>query len=105
HLSGSVPNVVVNEVLPRGTTFVSLTAPGATCTTPAVGGTGTVQCAFGWMNPGASSTFQMTVHNYAFTDSGTATGGNANRLDDTGKAWVANAYSGYTVYLTGGQGV
>ena len=57
-----VPNVVVNETLPPSTSFVSLSAPGATCTTPAVGSTGTVSCNFGWMNPSASATFALTVH-------------------------------------------
>ncbi|HVP69056.1 MAG TPA: hypothetical protein VMT17_17535 [Anaeromyxobacteraceae bacterium] len=56
-----VPNVVVDETLPASTTFVSLSAPGATCTTPAVGSAGTVSCNFGWMNPSASTTFTLTV--------------------------------------------
>lgn len=38
-------NAALTDVLPTGTTFVSLTAPaGWTCTTPAVGVTGTVSC-------------------------------------------------------------
>jgi uncharacterized repeat protein (TIGR01451 family) len=57
-----VPNVAVNEALPANTTFVSLNAPGATCTTPAVGSAGTVSCNFGWMNPSASTSFTLTVH-------------------------------------------
>jgi uncharacterized repeat protein (TIGR01451 family) len=45
--SGIAPNVVADEVLPTNTTFVSYSAPGATCTTPAVGATGTVSCTYG----------------------------------------------------------
>ena len=61
--TGSVaPDVVVDEELPDRTTFVSYNAPGATCTAPPVGGTGTVSCAYGWMNPAAHATFTVTVH-------------------------------------------
>lgn len=57
--NGPVDNVVVNEVLPPNTTFVS--SSGATCTTPAVGAAGTVSCNLGTLNPGAGSTFTVTV--------------------------------------------
>jgi uncharacterized repeat protein (TIGR01451 family)/uncharacterized repeat protein (TIGR02543 family) len=56
------PDVVVEEVLPAQTTFVAYSAPGATCTVPPVGGTGTVSCAFGWMNRAAHAAFTVTVH-------------------------------------------
>ncbi len=55
-------NVAVDQVLPDQTTFVSVNAPGATCTAPDVGSAGTVSCNFGWMNPAASATFTITVH-------------------------------------------
>ncbi len=61
--SGLVQNVIADEVLPSGLTFVSVSAPpSATCTTPAVGATGTVECNFGTMNPGATATFQVVAH-------------------------------------------
>lgn len=53
-------SVAFANVLPANTTFVS--ASGATCTTPAVGSPGSVSCILGALNPGASMTFQMTVH-------------------------------------------
>ncbi len=105
--SGIAPTVTADEVLPRNTTFVSLNAPGGTCTTPPVGSIGTVTCSYGWMNPGASSTFQVTVRNNApatAQHSGTATAATAARIDDTTKAWTANAFGGWTVYITGGTG-
>lgn len=52
--------VVVNEVLPAGTTFVSVA--GATCNTPAVGGTGTVSCMLGTLNASGTTSFQITVN-------------------------------------------
>jgi uncharacterized repeat protein (TIGR01451 family) len=57
--TGGASNVIVKETLPAGTTFVSVS--GATCTTPAVGGTGTLSCSLGTLNPGAGVTFQVTV--------------------------------------------
>ncbi|WNG20265.1 choice-of-anchor A family protein [Cystobacter fuscus] len=58
---GIAANVIVTQPLPANTTFVGLNAPGATCTTPAVGATGTVSCNVGALNPTASTTFQLTV--------------------------------------------
>jgi uncharacterized repeat protein (TIGR01451 family) len=37
-------SVTVTDVVPTGTTFVSVTPNGGTCTAPPVGGTGTVTC-------------------------------------------------------------
>lgn len=51
--------VVVTEVLPTGTTFVSVA--GASCTTPAVGASGTVTCNLGTIAAGNGTTFQLTV--------------------------------------------
>ena len=58
--STAASNVVVTEVLPAGTTFVSVT--GATCTTPAPGMAGTVTCNLGSLNASAASNFMLTVH-------------------------------------------
>ena len=49
----SAADVLVNDVLPAGTSFVSLT-PSAGCLTPAVGFTGTVSCSYASLASGAS---------------------------------------------------
>ncbi|MBX7100524.1 MAG: OmpA family protein [Myxococcaceae bacterium] len=100
--TGVVPNVVADEVLPPNTTFVSYSAPGATCTVPTVGQPGTVTCNYGWMNPSASNTFTVTVHAYTPATQGTTTGSTAARIDDTAQAWTANAWGGYSAYVTSG---
>ncbi|MDX1996523.1 MAG: IPTL-CTERM sorting domain-containing protein [Thermoanaerobaculia bacterium] len=54
-------NVVMNDPLPADATFQSLTAPGGwSCTTPAVGATGTVQCSIASL-PIGSATFTIGV--------------------------------------------
>jgi uncharacterized repeat protein (TIGR01451 family) len=51
----------LSDTLPAGTTFVSLAAPGGwSCSTPAVGATGTVSCS-GTLTPAASAVFTLTV--------------------------------------------
>jgi uncharacterized repeat protein (TIGR01451 family)/CSLREA domain-containing protein len=50
-----------SDTLPAGTTFVSLTSPGS-CSTPAVGGTGTVSCSLGALAAGASATITLVVN-------------------------------------------
>lgn len=104
-----VPNVIADETLPTGTTFVtsSVSTPGALCTTPPVGGTGVVSCNFGSMNPGAVGQFVVTVHAFpiGLNGSGTATAGAATTLTDSTKAWTANGFAGWTAYLVGGLGI
>jgi uncharacterized repeat protein (TIGR01451 family) len=57
----SAANVSVNDTLPAGTTFVSLTSPGGwSCTTPAVGAAGTVSCSIAALAAG-SSVFTLVV--------------------------------------------
>jgi hypothetical protein len=55
--------VVIDVTTPPNTTFQSFTPPtGATCTTPAVGATGTIACTFsGSVASGTSGTFSVTV--------------------------------------------
>lgn len=74
----TVTDAVVDAVTPQtksssttvvDTTFKSLNAPGAVCTTPAVGATGTVSCNFGMLNDHSSGTFDVT-----YTVPGNATG-------------------------------
>jgi uncharacterized repeat protein (TIGR01451 family) len=57
----NVGTATYTNVIPTGTTFVSLVPPtGFTCTTPAVGSAGTVTCT-GPLNSGASATFPLVV--------------------------------------------
>jgi len=57
----NVTTATYTNVLPTGTTFVSLVPPsGFTCTTPAVGSAGTVTCT-GPLNSQASATFPLVV--------------------------------------------
>jgi len=104
-----VPNVVADETLPASTAFISATAftPGATCTTPPLGGTGVVSCSFGSMNPGDVGRFQVRVRAYpaAPNGAGTASAGAAGSLTDATKTWTPNAFAGWTVYLVGGSGI
>jgi uncharacterized repeat protein (TIGR01451 family) len=68
--------VVIDFTTPPGTTFQSFTAPpGAMCTTPAVGATGTIVCTFtGAVPAGAAGSFSVTVNIDAAT-TGTITAG------------------------------
>jgi uncharacterized repeat protein (TIGR01451 family) len=62
--------VALADTLPAGTTFVSLSNPGWSCTSPAVGGTGTVNCSIATMAPG-SAVFTLVVNVNASTAAGT----------------------------------
>lgn len=61
----------VSNTLPAGTVFASLTAPaGWTCTTPAIGATGTVSCSIASFPSGGSEIFTLGVT----VDAGVASG-------------------------------
>lgn len=55
-------NLRVTDALPAGTTFVSDNAGGGSCTAPAVGQTGTLQCTLAQLNKGSTYTVKLTVH-------------------------------------------
>jgi uncharacterized repeat protein (TIGR01451 family) len=56
------PTVQLDDTLPAGTTFVSLSAPaGFTCSTPALGAAGTVTCTSPLLANGASAVFSLDV--------------------------------------------
>jgi endo-1,4-beta-xylanase len=55
-------NVSLTDAIPAGTVFKSLSAPaGWSCTTPAAGGTGNVNCTAVSLAPGASAQFNLIV--------------------------------------------
>jgi|GEM_PF-1545518 uncharacterized repeat protein (TIGR01451 family) len=54
--------VKVSSIIPAGTTFVSASSNVGTCTKPAVGGTGTVTCSIGTVNPPNQLQITVTVH-------------------------------------------
>jgi uncharacterized repeat protein (TIGR01451 family) len=59
-------STTLTDTLPAGTTFVSLTsAPGFTCTTPAVGAGGTVSCSIATLVSGATAAFTLVVQTNA----------------------------------------
>ena len=83
-------NVQLFESTPSGTTFVSMVTTQGTCTTPPVGGTGSIVCNIGTIAPGASVTavFKvlvvgpagLTITNTAFVTSSTP---DPNAANDT----------------------
>jgi uncharacterized repeat protein (TIGR01451 family) len=53
--------VVVTDAVPAGSTFVSVLTSAGTCTSPSVGGTGTVRCTIGNLAVSATATVTLTV--------------------------------------------
>jgi uncharacterized repeat protein (TIGR01451 family) len=60
--SDAVSNATVTINLPTGVTFQSISAPGATCSTPSIGAAGTISCNFGTVAKNATGSFTVTVH-------------------------------------------
>ena len=58
-------NTVVSDATPVGTTFVGYTTSVGTCTTPAVGATGTLSCKVVSLSSGAKVAVTMTVKDTA----------------------------------------
>jgi hypothetical protein len=67
--------VKVDFNMPPNTTFVSINAPGLSCTTPAVGMGGLSTCTIGNLAAGAFGSYQITVH-IAPAATGTIVAGN-----------------------------
>jgi uncharacterized repeat protein (TIGR01451 family) len=66
NVTNNGPNVAqsvsLTDTLPANTTFTSLSSPGGwSCTTPAVGGTGTITCTIATLANAANATFTLTV--------------------------------------------
>ena len=63
--------VALSDTLPANTTFVSLSSPaGWSCTTPAVGGTGSVNCSIPTLPASTSAAFTLVVNVNATTAGG-----------------------------------
>jgi uncharacterized repeat protein (TIGR01451 family) len=81
----------LSDVVPTNTTFVSLTAAaGWTCSTPPVGGTGTVSCANPSMADDASASFTLVVNVNAATPNGTIITNTASVSSSTADPSTAN---------------
>jgi uncharacterized repeat protein (TIGR01451 family) len=74
--------VTLADTLPAGTTFVSLADPGWSCTTPAVGGTGTVNCSIASLGLG-NAVFTLVVNVNASTAAGTVLSNTATAASAT----------------------
>jgi uncharacterized repeat protein (TIGR01451 family) len=55
-------NVRISDTVPAGATFVSYDAGGGSCTSPAVGGTGNLNCVLARLEKGATWNVKLTVH-------------------------------------------
>jgi uncharacterized repeat protein (TIGR01451 family) len=113
------PNPAINaalaDTIPAGTTFASLVSPGGwSCTTPAVNGTGTVNCSIGSMAAG-SAMFTLnvngpaapaTVSNTATVSSSSTDGtpGNNSSTANTNVIFTADLSINKTATLTAAQG-
>lgn len=78
--------VTLTDNIPVGAVFVSETqnsGPTFACSTPAVGGTGTISCTIDPLNPGETATFTFTMQISADTDAG-ATITNIATVSDAG---------------------
>jgi uncharacterized repeat protein (TIGR01451 family) len=84
--------IVISDPIPAPSTFVSLNAGGASCTTPAVGTVGTITCNLGNMATGASATVTITVN----------VNGAGNKTSITNTA-VANNSATVTTQITGNK--
>ncbi|TLY52202.1 MAG: DUF11 domain-containing protein [Gammaproteobacteria bacterium] len=93
--------VQLSDTLPAGTHFVSLTqssGPVFTCTTPAVGAGGTVNCSIAVLAAGANAVFVLTVDTIG-APAGTTLVNTANATSTTSDPNVANNAASAAVTL------
>jgi uncharacterized repeat protein (TIGR01451 family) len=70
--AAAATTVALSDTLPANTTFVLFTSPaGWSCTTPAVGGTGSVNCTIATLPANGSGSFMLVVNVNAATPNGT----------------------------------
>ena len=61
--TGSADHATITQPIPANTTFVSVSAPGASCTTPSVGASsGNIVCDVGTVTANGGGSFTVTVH-------------------------------------------
>lgn len=77
-------NAKITESIGSGVTFQSIAAPGGwSCTTPAAGGTGTINCSFASLANGASALFTIVVNVTAVSGSVSNTVSGSSDASDT----------------------
>jgi uncharacterized repeat protein (TIGR01451 family) len=79
-------NVVLTDIVPNNTTFVALTqtsGPTFSCSTPVVGGTGTITCSLASLAKDATASFDLAYDVDAGTPNGTLITNNATISSDT----------------------
>ncbi|MBK7861238.1 MAG: DUF11 domain-containing protein [Archangiaceae bacterium] len=80
--TGASNNTTVTFNLPANVSYQAISAPGATCTTPAVNATtGAVTCNVGTLNPNAAGSFTVTVKIAALATGKISAGNYAIRAD------------------------
>jgi uncharacterized repeat protein (TIGR01451 family) len=99
---GTSNTLTFSETIPPNTTFQSITQGAWSCTTPAVGATGTVTCTLATLNAAASSPITLVVQVNAGTPSGTVITDTASASAVTSDPNAAN--SSATANVTVGTG-
>ena len=94
-------NVVLSDVLPPGTTFVSFTSPGGWGNvTPPVGSTGAVTSSIALLTAGATANFTLVVHVASSVANGTAVSNTATAITtSTDPNPANNSATGTTVII------
>ena len=106
---GSATSPIIYQQTPTNTTFVSLTAPANwTCATPAVGGTGQVNCTWtgngGVLTNGSVANFTYVVHVNGGTAAGTTIVNSANVTSLTADGTPQNNATTTTVLVESATG-
>jgi uncharacterized repeat protein (TIGR01451 family) len=99
-------SVVLSDPIPADTTFVSFTqntGPTFTCSTPSVGGTGTVSCSIASLVVSATATFTLVVNVNATVLEGTTITNTASVSSATSDPNLANNSSTVTTLIVGGN--
>jgi uncharacterized repeat protein (TIGR01451 family) len=99
-------NVVLTDTVPNNSTFVAIaqtSGPSFSCTTPMVGGTGTITCSIASLARGDSATFDLAYNVNAGTPNGTVITNTATISSDTAEL-VSDDNSSSRSVTVGGVG-